>query len=247
METQLVEDELPGLITVGRSTDNRVESNYKISLAIKRAIDIIVSFSALLALWPFLLAIGLAVKLDSPGPAFYKHRRIGRGGKPFDLYKFRSMFCGGDDTGYMQYLQELIESERNGDGEGLPYAKMDEDKRITRIGRFIRNYYLDEIPQVINVLKGEMSLVGPRPHVQFEVDCYTPEQCRRLVVKPGVTGLWQVEGKADCTFSELIDLDLKYIENWSLITDWQIIVKTAMLIFRGGEHFWTRLSKDVPS
>lgn len=244
METHLVEDELSGMIVVGRSTLTGVEPGYKVGQIVKRAIDILISFSALLGVWPIMLGIGLAVKLDTPGPAIYKHRRVGRDGKIFDLYKFRSMVCGGDDSGYMLYLKELIESEC--DGEGLPYAKMDEDKRVTRIGRFIRNYYLDEIPQIINVLKGEMSLVGPRPHVQFEVDNYTEEQRRRLTVKPGITGLWQVAGKADCTFSELIDLDLEYIENWSLRTDWQIMIKTVLLVLHGGERFWTRMSKRVP-
>lgn len=240
------DNELPGMVGVGMVTDTSVGKGYKIRQAVKRAIDFVVSFSALLGLWPVILGIGLAVKLDTAGPAFFKHRRIGRNGKPFNLYKFRSMICGGDDSSYMHYLEELIKSERDRDGEGLPYTKMDEDERVTRVGRFIRNYYLDEIPQIFNVLKGEMSLVGPRPHVQFEVENYTEDQRRRLTVKPGMTGLWQVAGKADCTFSELIDLDLKYIENWSLRADWQILMKTVLLVVHGGEHFWTRISKRVP-
>jgi lipopolysaccharide/colanic/teichoic acid biosynthesis glycosyltransferase len=185
------------------------------------------------------------IKKDSPGPAIYKHLRIGRQGMSFHLYKFRSMTIGGDDSGYMDYLKHLIESEEMGDG--IPYRKMSGDARITRVGGFLRKYYLDELPQLWNILKGEMSLVGPRPHVQFEVDHYTPEQCRRLIVRPGATGLWQVKGKADCTFSELIELDLEYIENWSLGLDIKIMLQTLLLMARGGEGFWARMVKRIPS
>ena len=124
---------------------------------------------------------------------------------------------------------------------------MSEDDRVTRVGRFLRNYYLDEIPQVLNVIKGDMSIVGPRPHVQFEVDNYTEEQRRRLSVKPGITGLWQVGGKADCTFSELINLDLEYIDNWSLMSDFKLIFQTVWIIVLGGEKFWARMSKEIPN
>jgi lipopolysaccharide/colanic/teichoic acid biosynthesis glycosyltransferase len=124
---------------------------------------------------------------------------------------------------------------------------MESDKRVTKVGRYLRNYYLDEIPQIINVIKGDMSLVGPRPQVQFEVESYTEEQHRRLSVKPGITGLWQVAGKADCTFSELIQLDLDYIDNWSLIQDFRLIIGTIRLLVQGGEKFWARMDKRVPS
>jgi len=226
---------------------DRVESRHKIKLGIKRGFDLLICISALILLWPIILGISLIVKLDSHGPAFYRHKRIGRNARPFDLFKFRSMNCGGDDEGYMQYLKALIESEQNGDGEGLPYRKMESDKRVTRIGSYLRNYYLDEIPQIINVIKGDMSLVGPRPHVQFEVDNYAEEQYRRLTVKPGITGLWQVAGKADCTFSELIQFDLDYIDNLSLTQDIKIMINTVQLMVRGGEKFWARMDKKVPS
>ena len=224
-----------------------VVSRYKIQYGIKRVFDLLICVSALIFLWPIILGIYLFVKLDSRGPAFYRHRRIGRNGRPFDLLKFRSMNCGGDDEGYMQYLKALIESDQNGDGEGLPYRKMESDVRVTRVGSYLRNYYLDEIPQIINVIKGDMSLVGPRPHVQFEVDNYAEEQFRRLAVKPGITGLWQVAGKADCSFSELIQFDLEYIDNWSLAQDIEIMINTAQLMVQGGEKFWARMDKRVPS
>jgi lipopolysaccharide/colanic/teichoic acid biosynthesis glycosyltransferase len=206
----------------------------------------LVAALGLIVLSPIYLLIMLAIKLDSRGPVLYRHTRIGKDGKPFSLYKFRSMVSGGDDAGYMQYLKQLIESEKKGKGQGLPYRKMNGDPRVTRVGAFLRNYYLDELPQLVNILQGEMSLVGPRPHVQFEVDHYTPEQRRRLAVKPGATGLWQVAGKADCTFTELIALDLEYIDHWSLGLDLQIAFRTLALMLRGGEKFWARMVKRVP-
>ena len=224
-----------------------VVTRHKIRQGIKRGFDLLICISAMILLWPVILVLSVIVKLDSQGPAFYKHKRIGQDGRPFDLYKFRSMISGGDDSSYMDYLEALIKSDENGDGNGLPYRKMSEDGRVTRVGRFLRNYYLDEIPQIINVIKGDMSLVGPRPHVQFEVDNYAEEQNRRLTVKPGITGLWQVAGKADCTFSELIQFDLDYIDNWSLTQDIKIMINTVQLMVRGGEKFWARMDKKVPS
>lgn len=212
---------------------------------IKRLFDFTIALLLLLLLSPIIILLAILIRLDSPGPAIYKHVRIGKDGKPFDLYKFRSMTVGGEDKGYMDYLKQLIESSQSGSG-GIPYRKMDGDPRITRIGSFLRKYYLDELPQFLNILRGEMSLVGPRPHVQFEVDYYTSEQRRRLSVRPGATGLWQVDGKADCCFNELIALDLEYIDHWSLAEDFRIIFKTVLLMGRGGESFWARMSKQVP-
>lgn len=212
---------------------------------LKRLFDILFSLIFLILLSPIILALAIIIKLDSRGPAIYRHVRIGKDGKPFNLYKFRSMTVGGEDKGYMDYLKELIESSQDG-SRGMPYRKMNGDSRITRVGGFLRKYYLDELPQFWNILRGEMSLVGPRPHVQFEVDYYTPEQRRRLSVRPGATGLWQVEGKADCCFNELIAMDLEYIDNWSLALDIQIVVQTLLLMSRGGESFWARMAKQIP-
>jgi lipopolysaccharide/colanic/teichoic acid biosynthesis glycosyltransferase len=220
--------------------------NHTAQRTLKRIFELALSAGGLFLLSPVMAAIALAVRLDSPGPVIFRHRRIGRKGRPFDLYKFRSMVSGGDDTEYMQYLHQLIESERGGDGKGLPYRKMEDDSRVTHAGRILRRYYFDELPQLWNIIKGDMSLVGPRPHVQFEVDHYMPEQQRRLTVKPGCTGLWQVAGKADSTFNELIELDLEYIDRWSLWLDLQIIFKTAWLMLRGGEGVWARAAKRIP-
>ena len=219
---------------------------YKIQGILKRVLDIAISLSGMILILPFYGLIILAIKIDSQGGAIFRHRRIGRNGKPFDLYKFRSMDIGGDDNEYLDYLRRLIESERNGRSDKLPYRKMDSDCRVTKVGRILRCYYLDELPQLFNVLKGEMSLVGPRPHVQFEVDNYTAEQKRRLSVMPGLTGLWQVAGKADCSFNELIQLDLEYIDNWSLWLDLKILYQTVCLMFQGGEKFWARMTKKIP-
>lgn len=220
---------------------------YTVQMALKRGFDLLVTLFAIVFLSPLIALIVLAIKLDSKGPAIYRHRRVGKDGVPFDLYKFRSMVSGGDDTGYMNYLKELIESEQNENGNALPYRKLQVDPRVTRVGRFLRTYYLDELPQIVNILVGDMSIVGPRPHVQFEVDHYTPEQRRRLMARPGATGLWQVTGKADCSFNELIELDLAYIDNWSIWLDIKIILMTASLMIKGGEGFWARMAKQIPN
>lgn len=214
--------------------------------AVKRLGDVLVSAAGLIVLMPLLAIIAIAVKLDSPGPVIFRHKRVGKDGASFDMHKFRSMISGGDDTEYMRYLAELIESDRNCVKNGLPYRKMDGDPRVTRVGQVLRKYYLDELPQLWNVLKGEMSLVGPRPHIQFEVDHYRPHQRQRLSARPGCTGLWQVAGKADCSFDQLIDLDLEYIERWCLLLDLQILSKTAMLMIPGGNGGWARATKHVP-
>lgn len=218
----------------------------KVRLFLKRALDIIISSIILFFSFPWLLLIAVLIKLDSPGPIIYRHNRVGKNGRPFVMYKFRTMTAGGDDSSYMAYLRELIESAKNDPNSARPYTKMKDDPRVTRVGKILRTLYLDELPQMVNVLKGELSLVGPRPHVQFEVDHYTPEQRRRLTVKPGVTGLWQVKGKGDCTFDELLAYDLEYIDNWSLRLDIQIILKTLAIMLRGGEAFWSRAAKRIP-
>jgi lipopolysaccharide/colanic/teichoic acid biosynthesis glycosyltransferase len=218
----------------------------KIQLGLKRLLDIIIGLFVLITFSPFLFIIAILIKRDSPGPVLYRHRRIGKDGHPFGLYKFRTMVCGGDDTSYMNYLRELIDSSNNKNESGRPYVKMHDDCRVTKVGHVLRKYYLDELPQMVNVIKGDLSLVGPRPHVQFEVDNYAPEQRRRLAVKPGATGLWQTVGKGDCTFCELIAYDLEYIDSWSLLLDLRIIFSTVYIMLRGGESFWTRADKKIP-
>lgn len=178
----------------------------------------------LVAILPTLLAIALAVKLTSPGPVFYLSERIGRGGKPFRMIKFRSMYLDAD-----RQVAALI--EHNG---GNPvFFKVKNDPRITPVGRFIRKFSLDELPQFLNVLRGEMSVVGPRPQVQREVDTYDGDMRRRLLVKPGVTGLWQVSGRSDLSLEDSVRLDLSYVENWSMVLDLLLIIKTIGAVARG--------------
>lgn len=173
---------------------------------------------------PVLLAIALAVKLSSPGPVFYLSERIGRDGVPFRMIKFRSMRPDADTA-----VDELIAEH----GGNPVFFKVKDDPRVTPVGRFLRKYSLDELPQFFNVLRGEMSVVGPRPQVQREVDTYDGEMRRRLLVKPGLTGLWQVSGRSDLSPEDSVRLDLSYVENWSMVLDVALIARTIGVVTRG--------------
>src|SRR5581483_6303096 len=193
---------------------------------VKRGLDILLS-SALLLLFALPAALlALAIKLDSPGPIIYRQRRVGRGGVPFEAYKFRSMREGADRE--LEQLRALNEA----DG---PLFKMRRDPRVTRVGRLLRRASLDELPQLLNVLQGQMSLVGPRPPIPAEVEQYEPWHMKRLEVSPGLTGLWQVSGRSDLSFDEMVLLDIYYIETWSLGLDLRILFRTlpAVLFARG--------------
>ena len=187
----------------------------------KRAFDVVGSLTGLLVLSPVLLAAAVLVKMTSPGPALYRQERIGLHGRRFRIWKFRSMSCGSD-----QRVAQLM-AEHGGYG---PFYKMREDPRITPVGRILRRSSIDELPQLINVLKGEMSLIGPRPHVQAEVDQYAPEHHRRLMMRPGITGLWQISGRSEVSRHEAVQLDLYYVETWSLRRDLRILLKTAKAV-----------------
>lgn len=196
------------------------------NILLKRVFDLIFATAILLVGLPVWLLIALGIKATSPGPVFYAQERVGRGGDVFPMLKFRSMYRNADDI-----RQELHESnEASG-----PLFKMRSDPRVTRIGRFLRKYSMDEFPQLLNVLKGEMSLVGPRPPLPHEVQKYTTHDWRRLEVVPGMTGLWQVSGRSSLTFEEMVRLDLYYIENWSVALDLTLMVRTipAVLFARG--------------
>jgi exopolysaccharide biosynthesis polyprenyl glycosylphosphotransferase len=190
----------------------------------KSAFDRVFAFGFLLLTLPVLVAISIAVKVDSRGPVFYRSERIGVGGQPFSMLKFRSMAADAD--------RHVARLAPDNDGSG-PLFKMKTDPRVTRVGEFLRRYSLDELPQFINVLKGEMSVVGPRPPLQHEVEQYEDETRRRLLVKQGVTGLWQVSGRSDLTWEEAVRLDLDYVENWSMMRDLHIIWRTLRAVVRG--------------
>lgn len=175
-----------------------------------------------------LLVIAVAVRLDSRGPAFYRQERIGKHGRPFTMFKFRSMVTASDAM--------LLDLQEKSEGNGVLF-KIRADPRITRVGRVLRAYSLDELPQLINVLRGEMSLVGPRPPLPSEVARYDDDVHRRLLVKPGLTGLWQISGRSDLSWDESVRLDLRYVENWSFAFDFMILWKTARaVIARSGAY-----------
>src|SRR5262249_14319204 len=174
------------------------------------------------------------VKASSKGPVFFRQRRIGQHGRPFVFYKFRSMYVGNDASVHKEYVKKLIagKAERNGsNGDGHGVFKLTSDSRITKIGAFLRRTSLDELPQFYNVLKGEMSLVGPRPPVPYEVENYDLWHRRRLLeAKPGITGLWQVSGRSRVTFDEMVRLDLRYARSWSPWMDIKILVRTPLAV-----------------
>jgi exopolysaccharide biosynthesis polyprenyl glycosylphosphotransferase len=187
------------------------------NLFVKRAIDICLSMTALLILTPLFAAVALAIRLDSPGPVFFRQLRIGKSGVPFVCFKFRSMYQ--DAEAQIERLRELNEA----DG---PLFKIRDDPRLTRVGKLLRRTSMDELPQLWNVLISDMSLVGPRPPLPSEVEHYEDWQRRRLEVVPGLTGLWQVSGRSNLSFEEMVMFDIYYIENWSLGLDLQIMVRT---------------------
>lgn len=187
----------------------------------KRSMDVVASLALLLILGLPMLAIAIAVKLDSPGPALFFQERIGKGGKPFKMTKFRSMRTN---------AEELLAELQAQSGDSVIFFKMKKDPRVTRLGAWIRRYSVDELPQLLNVLNGTMSLVGPRPQVAREVEMYDFASHRRLLVKPGMTGLWQVSGRNDLSLEESIRLDLYYVENWSLAQDVLILIRTARAV-----------------
>jgi exopolysaccharide biosynthesis polyprenyl glycosylphosphotransferase len=193
----------------------------------KTALDYALTVPALLVLSPVLLAVGLAVRVSSPGPVLFRQERVGRYGRPFTMHKFRSMYVDAEDR-----LAELAEVNQHGDG---PLFKMRDDPRVTPVGAFLRRYSLDELPQLLDVLAGTMSLVGPRPPLPSEVAQYDNGVRRRMLVKPGITGLWQVSGRSDLSWQESVRLDLSYVENWRLALDLSILARTvsAVLASRG--------------
>jgi lipopolysaccharide/colanic/teichoic acid biosynthesis glycosyltransferase len=206
-------------------------------LRVKRTMDIAGSLLALTVSFPFFLAIALAVKLSSKGPVFFRQDRIGQYGQRFTFLKFRSMRVNNDDSVHRDYVKRLIA----GEAEQVQVApgrdgvfKLANDKRITGIGKFLRKTSLDELPQFINVLRGEMSLVGPRPPIPYELAAYQTWHRRRVLqVKPGITGLWQVTGRSRVRFDDMVRLDLRYAMSWSPWLDVKILLRTPAAVIKG--------------
>lgn len=190
---------------------------------LKRLLDIALSFVALVVIAPILVVLALIIHKDSPGPVIFRQERIGRSGQPFTMYKFRSMVQSAEDD-----LATLLEMN---EGAG-PLFKIHDDPRVTRSGRWMRKYSLDELPQFWNVLVGNMSLVGPRPPLRREVDTYKSRVQRRLYIKPGLTGMWQINGRSELNWKDSVRLDLYYVENWSLTGDVIILWRTARMLLK---------------
>ena len=205
-------------------------------LFLKRVLDIVGSLVGLLFFSPLFFIISLAIKMSSPGPIIFNQIRLGKGGNKFVFLKFRSMDANNDDRIHRDYVAELIRGNLekiNQGNERNPVFKIKKDNRVTKIGKIIRKTSLDELPQLWNVLRGEMSLVGPRPPIPYEIEKYEPWHLRRVLeMKPGITGLWQVEGRNTTTFDNMVRLDLRYVRDWSIWLDIKILWKTAAEIFR---------------
>lgn len=199
----------------------------------KRALDLVVGSLALVVLSPLMLVLAIMVRIDSPGPALFRQTRIGLNGQPFTMIKFRTMQHGNDESQHREYYRALIEgtaeSRESGDGEKVFLL---DDPRVTRTGAWLRKMSLDELPNLFNVLGGSMSLVGPRPPIDYEVDMYDTRSKGKLAAKPGMTGLAQVSGRGTLTFDEIIDLDLEYIEKRSFFFDVGLLLRTVPAVLR---------------
>jgi len=193
-------------------------------LICKRLFDIVISCLGLIILFPFFIIVAAAVKLNSKGPIMFVQNRTGKDGKEFRFYKFRSMVHEAEN------LKDKVRSLSEVEG---PIFKIKKDPRITKLGRFLRKSSIDELPQLFNVLKGDMSLVGPRPPLPDEVTQYTPHQFQRLSVPPGITCLWQVSGRSEVSFYEWIELDIYYIEHRSFLLDLKILIRTIPVVLSG--------------
>ncbi len=219
----------------------------KTFLVLKRVIDFTVSALLLAVCSPLFLLIALAIKATSMGPVFFRQKRIGQHGKQFIFLKFRSMYAGSNEHVHKKFVTSLITDRSREDAPDIEDAldveiesqyKIKDDARITRLGRFLRKTSLDELPQLLNVLKGEMSLVGPRPAIPYEVEVYqTWHRHRVLAAKPGITGIWQVTGRSRVKFDEMVRMDLRYAMAWSLWLDLKILLQTPFAVIRGTGAF----------
>ena len=208
----------------------------------KEVFDRVLALLSIVAVSPFMLLLAIMIRIDSPGNPIFSQERVGKGERRFIVYKFRTMCTNNDDGEYKTYLTQLITN-------GAPYAidqrqravyKVVDDRRVTRMGALLRKTNLDELPQLFNVLKGEMSFVGPRPDIPFAVEMYTDWHRKRLSVKPGITGLWQVRGRANRPFNKMVSLDIDYAERQSLLLDGKIALQTIATIFRRDGSYCVR-------
>ena len=208
--------------TAGRRPPVRLDPGVSIPPT-KRLVDLALGTVALVAAGPVLAVVALLVRRSGPGPIAFRQVRIGAGGLPFQLLKFRTMHVGNDDSAHRAANRREIL-------DGAPAVKDGDDPRITPVGRVLRRLSLDELPQLINVIRGEMSLVGPRPSLVWETELFAPDQRRRLITRPGLTGLWQISGRADVSMAEMLELDRAYVERMSLALDLRCLARTASAV-----------------
>lgn len=200
----------------------------------KRAMDLMVALTLIILVAPLLLLLWCAVRLTSRGPAFFRQERLGRDRKPFTVLKLRTMRIGNDDRIHRDYVTSLLSAGGGAPARGNGLFKLDADPRVTRLGVWLRRTSLDELPQLINVLRGEMSLVGPRPVLPWEAELFPDAYQRRFAVKPGITGLWQVSGRSRLSMRTALDLDVEYVLRRSFAFDLSILLRTVPALFRGG-------------
>ena len=205
-------------------------------LLIKRVIDVSVASLMLLFAAPVMAVVWIAVRLTSPGPAIFVQKRIGHKGRVFDFYKFRTMYVDREENVHQEYVKQWIANQAHSGTEQKATFKIVGDKRITRVGKVLRRYSLDELPQIVNVLKGDMSLVGPRPALLYEIELYKEWHKERLEGIPGLTGLWQVAGRNNISFDDMVKLDLEYLRNWKPSEDLKVLLKTVPVVLSGSGH-----------
>jgi len=203
---------------------------------VKRAFDLLIATTMLVVISPVMLVIALLINRSSSGPVLYVQERLGRDGRPFKFYKFRSMAHNSDDAIHRQFAAMFINGDKSGcaeSNEGDEVFKLKKDPRITSIGALLRRTSLDELPQLFNIIRGDMSLVGPRPPIAYEIENYQPWHMERLKAVPGLTGLWQVSGRSSVSFEEMVRLDIRYINEWSPAADLKILLKTVPVVLKG--------------
>jgi lipopolysaccharide/colanic/teichoic acid biosynthesis glycosyltransferase len=216
--------------TMAQLTSTESRPNVAATVA-ARVLDLTIAGLVLLVLVPVIALTVLAVRLSSPGPVLFRQRRLGRGMRPFTVLKFRTMRADADSKLHREYVRSLINADPAPHEHGELY-KLVVDPRVTKVGRFLRSWSLDEVPQLLNVLRGDMSLVGPRPVIEYEVEQYPDWYLQRFAVKPGLTGLWQVSGRNERTYEEMIRFDVEYAERRSLWLDLRILARTALVVMR---------------
>jgi lipopolysaccharide/colanic/teichoic acid biosynthesis glycosyltransferase len=215
------------------SRPDRSEASAR-TLLTKRVFDVVVASVCLILAAPLLVVVAVVVRLTTPGPALFRQVRLGQGQRPFVLHKFRTMYADADDDVHRKYVHELLTLDRPPTGGQRGLYKLEDDARITGIGRLLRRTSIDELPQLFNVIRGDMSLVGPRPMLPWEADLIGPVHARRYLVSPGLTGLWQVSGRNSLTMRQGLDLDIEYVDKKSFLFDLVILLKTVPVVLSTG-------------